>query len=330
MHQEKPSKHALQELLEKNDLKMLQQRRLDLHGPAMVEDVLPKEEMRQECVQVGLKLGRTRGDDLILRLGMLVVGEGQNRGEIGGGVVDDQFATQLTIQSAKTSGHEGREIALDDPLLEGNRSGCCFNYVEKTRPGKVANLAIVVNVIDEEVEQGEVLLLRSTSKSLAAVQLQLLPLLRPVRLRLEPGRQDIGIESDLGGDIESELHDAGFGVGAQTDAVRACDTDEQVRQTGRKGVVLHKGLLLALDQRGEEQDGLLDDPFAKRASRYLGYWNVDLFRGGEGDAWVRQWTAGFIAEEARELLESNLDLFGSLVVVGQVRGVAPCLLRRDG
>ena len=42
-----------------------------------------------------------------------------------------------------------------------------------------------------------------------------------------------------------------------------------------------------------------------------------------------QWTAGLVAQEVREFLEADLDVFGSFIVVGEVGRVAPCVLRES-
>ena len=55
-----------QELLEENDLEVLQQSRLDLDGPTVVQHVLPEQKMREERLEVRLELGRARRYDLVV------------------------------------------------------------------------------------------------------------------------------------------------------------------------------------------------------------------------------------------------------------------------
>lgn len=46
---------------------------------------------------MGLKLGGARADNLIIRSRMFVVGEGENRGQVMGEMVDHQLAAQLAV-----------------------------------------------------------------------------------------------------------------------------------------------------------------------------------------------------------------------------------------
>ena len=90
-------------------------------------------------------------------------------------------------------------------------------------------------------------------------------------------------------------------------------------------VIFDKGLLLALDQGSKEEDGLLDNPLVEGAGGDLGYGDVYLLGGAEGDAWMGERASVLVSEDVGELLETDLYALGSLVIVGNVGGVAPCL-----
>lgn len=88
-------------------------------------------------------------------------------------------------------------------------------------------------------------------------------------------------------------------------------------------MVFNKGLFFALNQRREEEDGLLYDPFVVGRRRNLPDGHVYLLDGGILDTGVRQRPAAFVAEDVGKLLEPDLDRFGGVDVLGQVGRFAP-------
>lgn len=215
-------------------------------------------------------------------------------------VVNHELAAQLAVEGAQARRHQGRQVALDDPLLKENRARSGLDQVKQAGTSKVSDLTLVVDEVHQQVEEGEVLLLGPAGKLLAVVELP--RVWTGILARLEPGGQDVGVEADLGGDVEGELDDAALRVGAQAEAVRARDAHQEVGQAGGEGVILNKGFLLTLDKTRKEENGLFDDPFVGGAQGDLGHRDVDLFGGGEGDARMGKGTAGFIIEEVCELL----------------------------
>lgn len=182
-----------------------------------------------------------------------------------------------------------------------------------------------MDVVYEEVEERKVLFLRSPFKCVSTI-LTLILLLLSSTWRFEPGREDVGFKSNLGGNVEGQLYHPSFRVRAQTDAVGAGDLDHQIGKTGRECIALNKGLLFTFDQRCKEQDGLLDDPLVVRRRGDLGDGQIQLLSRGEGNTWVGQWSASLIAEDVGQLLKSDLDFLGGVVVFREVGRVAPCLL----
>jgi hypothetical protein len=175
----------------------------------------------------------------------------------------------------------------------------------------------VVDVVHQEVEQWEVFSLCAPRKLVVFLLLRIL-ITRLTLSRLEPGGQDLGLQPDLSGDVESQLDHPRLGINTQPQTVGARDADQQIRETRRKGIVLDEGLLLALYQGSKEQDGLLDDPLIVRRRRNLGDGYVYLLAGGKGDAWVRQGPSRLVSQDVGQLLQADLDVLGGLVVVGQV------------
>ena len=142
----------------------------------------------------------------------------------------------------------------------------------------------MVDVVDEKIEEGEVLLLCPPGKLLMITQL--LDSLGTVVLGFEPGRENFGIEPDLGGDVKDQLDDASFRVGAQPDTVGARYAHQQVGEAGGEAIVFDKRLLLTLDQGSEEKNSLFDDPLAEGACRDFGDRDIDLLRRGKRYAWM--------------------------------------------
>lgn len=159
----------------------------------------------------------------------------------------------------------------------------------------------MVDVINQEVEKGEVLLLCPPSEPIAIAQL-LGALLGVTAMGFEPSSKNVGVESNLGCDIEDQLNDAGFRVSTQPDAVGASYAHKQIGEAGREATIFDKGLLLTLDKGCEEQNSLLDDPFAKGACSNFGNGDIHLLRGSKRYAWMGQWTAGFVTQDVGQFL----------------------------
>lgn len=175
----------------------------------------------------------------------------------------------------------------------------------------------MVDVVNEQVEEGEVLLLCPPCKLVMVIQR--LAILGNLVLGFEPGGENLGVQADLGCDVERKLDDTGFDIGAETYAIGARYAHEQVGQTTGEAVVLNKSLLLALDQGCKKENGLLYNPLVEGARGNLGDWHIDLLRSGEGDAWMGEGAAGLVAENTGELLQPDLDDFGGVIIVGEVR-----------
>src|SRR3569833_370327 len=113
------------------------------------------------------------------------------------GMVDDELAAELAVQGAQARGHEGREIALHYPLLQRHRARGGFDDVEESRPREVADFALMMDVVHQDVDVGEDLLLHLSGEFLSFILpllsklfpgLGWLLLLRLLRLlRPEPG-----------------------------------------------------------------------------------------------------------------------------------------------
>lgn len=277
-----------------------------------------------------LELGRARRHNLVVGRRVLVVRQRENGRQLVRKVVDDELAAQLAVQRAEPRGHQRREVALDDPLLERHGARGALDDVEEPRARKVADAALVLDVVHQHVEEREVLLLHAAREALPVVLG--VPLLRRGAgraaglVRLEPHIQYVRQEPDLGGDVKGQLDNLGLGVAPQAYAVLPRDAHEQVRQAGGEVVVLDEGLLLGLDQRGEEEDGLPDDVLVVRGGGDLADGHVDLLDGGELDARVGQGPAGLVGEDGGELVQADLELVGGLEVAGEVGRVAPYLL----
>lgn len=92
-------------------------------------------------------------------------------------------------------------------------------------------------------------------------------------------------------------------------------------------MVFNKSLLLALDERCKEENSLLYDPLivGRRGNLADGY--VYLLDRGILDTWMRQRASALVAEDIGQLLKPDLDGFGGVDVLGQVRRFAPDGLR---
>lgn len=175
-------------------------------------------------------------------------------------MINDQLAAQLTVEGAQASGHQCREITLHYPLFQLDRIRGRLDNVEQTGAGEISHFALVVNVVHEKIEEREVLLLCLSSEFLSLI-LGFILLARLVLMGLEPCWQYVWLQTDLGSDVEGNLHHPDFGFGAQSNTVGACDADQKVGQARREGFIFDESLLFALDQGCEEGNGLLDNPF---------------------------------------------------------------------
>ena len=160
---------------------------------------------------------------------MLIIRQGENGGQLVREMIDDELPAKLAIQSTQASSHQRGQVTFHNPLLESHRVGRRLNNVEQSRPRKVANPALVLNVVHQYVEQGEVLLLGPAGEPLTVIKASVV-MLREL-LRLEPDVEDARLESDLRRDVEGELDDLGLGVMAEPNAILARDAHEEVRQT---------------------------------------------------------------------------------------------------
>lgn len=220
-------------------------------------------------------------------------------------VVDHQLPAQLAVQRTQPRRHESREIALDDPLLQRRRARCRLNDVQQPRPCKVSHLALMMNIIHQDIEKREIPPLRPPRKlipttaprpcrriiarlPLMVAQLLRQPMMFPrIRIRtLEPRRQDLRIQPDLGSDVESELHHPRLGVQAQAHAVDTCDAHEEVREAGGEGRVFCKGLFFAFDEGGEEEDSFFDNPFVMGGCCDLADGDINLLQRGVLNTWM--------------------------------------------
>lgn len=273
---------------------------------------------------MGLKLGRAGANDFVVGDGVLIVGKCEDRGQLVG-VIDNQLAAELAVQCTQSRSHQSRQIALDNPLLQRPRAGCRLDNVQQAGPRKVAHFPLMVDIVHQDIKEGEIGSLGAADERITAISVFLISV-GSGPLRLEPGREDGRVEADLGGDVEGEFDDTGLGIEAQAHAVYAGDAHQQVRQAGGEGGVLDKGLLLALDEGCEEQDGLLNDPLVVGCRGDLADWDVDLLDRGVLDARVRQRTAALIAEDVGQLLQADLEVFGGVAVPGQIARGPPCRL----
>lgn len=66
---------GVQKLLQEEYLKMINQRMPDICGPTVLEHILPKGEIREECEKVVLKVFAEEALGLSVRLHFAVVGE---------------------------------------------------------------------------------------------------------------------------------------------------------------------------------------------------------------------------------------------------------------
>lgn len=202
-----------------------------------------------------------------------------------------------------------------------------FDDVEETGASEIADSALMVDIVHQEIEERKVFLLRLASKLFSFI-LELVILRPGACMDLEPSRQDLGLEPDLGGDIKSQLNNLDLGVQAQTNTVGAGNADQQVGQARREGIVLYEGLFLAVDEAGEEQHGFLDNPLIVRGSCDLGDGDVDLLGGSERDARVRQGSARFLGKDVGQLLKTDLEDLGSVDILGEIRTITPDVLER--
>lgn len=104
---------------------------------------------------------------------------------------------------------------------------------------------------------------------------------------LEPCWQNTRVQPNLGGNVECELNNTRLSIQAQAHAINTGDSNKEVRQTGGKGLVLDKSLLLALDKSRKEKDGLFDDPLIVRSRSDLADGDVDLLDRAVLNAWMR-------------------------------------------
>lgn len=182
----------------------------------------------------------------------------------------------------------------------------------------------MMDVVHQQIKEGEVLFLGLPRELIMAVNM--FGIMWTVVVGLEPGGQYLGIQTDLSRDVESQFNDTGLNLGTEAYAVCASYAHQQVRQAAGEVVVLHKGFLLAFDQRREEEHCLLDDPFVVGAGGDFGHRDINLLCSSKGNTWMWEGTSGLVTEETCQFLKSDLDLFGGFIIVGEVGGVTPCVL----
>lgn len=231
-------------------------------------------------------------------------------------VVNDQLAAQLTVQGPKTGCHERRQVALHDPLLQGRRARRSLDNVQQPRSSKVSHFALVVDIIHEDVEQREIHSLHSTSKSLPLIKILEAVLARRRLGRLEPSGKYRGVETDLGRDVEGQLNHARFGIQAESNTIDSGNAYEQIGQAAGKRRVLNKGLFLAFDERREEEDSFLDDPFVVGGGGDFANGDVDLFDGGILNTGMGEGTSALVAENIGEFLEADFERLGGFAITG--------------
>lgn len=117
----------------------------------MLQHILPKGKMGQEGGHVaGVRSGEDgfAGRDL---LQMFIVGQGQHEGQVLGVMADGELSAQLAVEGTETRGHESRQVACQDPILErfGMRDG--LEDVEQAGPREIAGAAVVVDMINEKI-----------------------------------------------------------------------------------------------------------------------------------------------------------------------------------
>jgi hypothetical protein len=176
----------------------------------------------------------------------------------------------------------------------------------------------MVDIFNEQVEQGKVVLSRSALKLLLAAIL-LLTLWARRRSRRKPGREDVGLQADIVGDAEQKLHQPPFHIVGPP----VCPSHQVHESTGEYPIIDHP-VYLGIDQGVEKDRGGPDQRVIVGHQHKLRDGDEYLRARSIRHARVRSRATGLVAEDGVQALNTVAGVGGDLPG-GEVAG-APYLL----
>lgn len=121
----------------------------------------------------------------------------------------------------------------------------------------------------------------------------------------EPDGEDVWLYADFGSDSKQDLDQVGLDVLAKARVDDASGEADQVFGKGSRGKKL---LLLAIDKDAKDGDGITEDGAVLRGRGGASNGVVDLGRGGEGEAEMRDRSATLFTEQSYDAVQRRAQL----------------------